>query len=271
MGWTIGSDLRIEARWGTDPASFARYAAELIALDADVLVGEATPSAAAFQRQTRTIPIVFSGIADPVGQGFVASLARPGGNITGLSIFDAPMAGKWLEMLRQVSPPVARVAVLFNPATTPWAGMMLQALQQAAPSFDVAVRAAPVASEAELEALMAEIAREEHGGVLVLANVFAMTYREAIINLAAKHRLPAVYGFRVFVADGGLMSYGIDPAEVFPNTADYVDRILKGAKAGDLPVQQPTKFELVINLKTAKTLGITIAPILLATADEVIE
>ena len=252
---------------GSDPALFARYAAELIALGPEVLLAHTTPSLEALRQQTRTIPIVFLTIADPIGQGFVASLAHPGGNITGFTVFDSPMAAKWLG----ITPPVARVAVLFNPATTPYIGLMLKAINEAAPSLAVTVRAAPVNSNSEVEATMAGLAREEHGGVLVPPSVFTSAHRDVIIALAAQRRLPAVYAFPFFTADGGLMSYGVDITDLFRRSADYVDRILKGANPGDLPVQLPIKFNLVINLKTAKALDITIAPSLLATADDVIE
>jgi ABC-type uncharacterized transport system substrate-binding protein len=231
----------------------------------------AFPSLEALRQQTRTIPIVFVVVADPIGQGFVASLAHPGGNITGFSSFDSLMAGKWLEMLTQITAPVARVAVLFNPATTPYAGLMLHAIDEAASSFSVAVRKAPVNSDSEVEAMMVGLAREMHGGVVVLPSVIATTHRDAIIALAAQYRLPAVYSFPFFAEGGGLMSYGVDVTDLHRRSATYVDHILKGDKPGDLPVQQPTKFDLVINLKTAKALDITIAPSLVATADEVIE
>jgi ABC-type uncharacterized transport system substrate-binding protein len=267
LGWTEGSNLRIDVRWGTDAALFARYAAELVELGPDVLVGEATPAAAALRRQTHSIPIVFCGITDPVGQGLVANMAHPGGNITGFSLYDAPMASKWLEMLTQISPPATRVEVLFDPATTPWASMVLETIERAASSIGVVVKPAPVSSEVEVDATMARLAREQHSGLLVLADVFTVTHRDVIVRLAAKHRLPAVYAFRAFVAVGGLMSYGVDPADAFPRAADCVDRIFRGAKPSDLPVQHPTKFDLVINMEAAKALNITVAPSLLATAD----
>jgi len=271
LGWREGSNLGIEVRWGGDPELCARYAAELVALGPEVILADASPSVEALQRQTRTIPIVFVTVADPIGQGFVANLAHPGGNTTGFSVFDAPMAGKWLEMLTQITPPVTRVAMLFNPATTPYANLMFRAMEDAAPSFAVAVRAAPVNSESEVDAMMAALAREGRGGVLVLTSIFTVTYRDAIIALAARHRLPAVYAYSFFAEAGGLMSYGVDVADVHRRAADYVNRILKGDKPGDLPVQMPIKFNLVINLKTAKALDITVATSLLATADEVIE
>ena len=271
LGWREGSNLGIEVRWGADPELCARYAAELVALGPEVLLADSSPSLEALHRQTRTIPIVFVTVADPVGQGFVANLAHPGGNITGFSVFDAPMASKWLEMLTQITPPVTRVAMLFNPATTPYANLILQAMEEAAPSFAVAVRAAPVNSDSEVDAVMAALAREGRGGVLVLTSIFTATNRDAIITLAARHRLPAVYAFPFFAEAGGLMSYGVDVADVHRRAADYVNRILNGDKPGDLPVQTPTKFHLVINLKTARALDITVATSLLAIADEVIE
>ena len=273
LGWKEGSNLRIDVRWCSDIKLFVQCAAELVAFGPDVLIGEATPGVAALRRETQTIPIVFAGILDPVGQGFVASLAHPAGNMTGLSLFDAPMAGKWLEMLTRISPPVAQVAVLSNPATTPpgWTKTVLASVVEAASSTAVTVTAVPVNTDAELYDSLARVARQEHGSLLVLPDVFTMTHRDAIISLAARYRLPAVYSFRIFAEAGGLMSYGVDPADVLPRTADYVDRILKGVKPGDLPVQRPTKFDLVINLKAAKALNVTIAPSLLATADEVIE
>jgi putative tryptophan/tyrosine transport system substrate-binding protein len=210
-------------------------------------------------------------VTDPVGQGFVESLAHPGGNITGFTDYDPPMAGKWLGMLTQITPPVARVAVLFNPTTAPFAGLMLRVIEESARSLAVSVRAAPCHDDAEVEALIAGLAREERGGLLVLPENFNIVHRDVIITLATRYRLPAVYSYHFFTAIGGLMSYGIDPDDLFRRAASYVDGILKGAKPADLPVQNPNKFELVINLKTAQALGITVAPSLLGNADEVIE
>ena len=270
--WKDGGNLRIEWRWaGGNPALFERYAAELVTLGSEVLFANGSAAVEALRRQTSTIPIVFTIVIDPVGQGFVENLARPGGNITGFSIYDSPMVGKWLGMLTQIAPPVVRVAVLFNPATAPYAGMMLRAIDEAAPSFAVAIRAAPVHDDAEIAATMDGLVREERGGLLIVPGVFSLVHRDAIVALAARHRLPAVYPYRYFAANGGLMSYGIEQSDLYRRSATYVDRILNGAKAADLPVQAPTKFELVINLKTAKALGITIPPSLLARADEVIE
>jgi putative ABC transport system substrate-binding protein len=273
LGWQEGRNLRIALRWlgGIEPALSERYVAEVIAFGPEVLVGVGSAEMAAVRRRTSTIPIVFTNVTDPIGQGFVESLAHPGGNITGFSNYDPPMAGKWLTMLTQITPPVARVTVLYNPATAPFAGLLLRAIEEAAPSLKVTVRAAPVNDDAEIEALMVGLAREERGGLLVLPNLFTTVHRDAIVALASRHRLPAVYAFRYFTAIGGLMSYGIDQPDLYRRAAGYVDRILTGAKPGDLPVQRPTKFELSINLKTAAALGITIAPSLLDTADEVIE
>jgi putative ABC transport system substrate-binding protein len=272
LDWHDGGNLRIDWRWaGGDPALYERYAAELIALNPEMLVAWGSPSVAALRRQMSTIPIVLVNVTDPVGQGFVESLAHPGGNITGFTDYDPPMAGKWLGMLTQITPPVARVAVLFNPATAPFAGLMMRVIEETAPSLAVSVRTAPCRDDAEVEALMAGLAREERGGLLVLPENFNIVHREVIITLAARYHLPAVYPYRFFTTIGGLMSYGIDPIDLFRRGASYVDRILKGANPADLPVQNPNKFELVINVKTAKALGLTIPPSLLARADELIE
>jgi ABC-type uncharacterized transport system substrate-binding protein len=272
LNWHDGGNLRIDWRWaGGDAALYERYATELIARDPEVLVAWASPSVVALRRRTSTIPIVLVNVTDPVGQGFVESLARPGGNITGFTDYDPPMAGKWLGMLTQVIPPVARVAVLFNPATAPFANMMVRVIEEAAPSLTVAVRAAPCRDDAEIEGMMARLGREERGGLIILPENFNIVHRDAIITLAARYRLPAVYPYRSFTAIGGLMSYGIDPNDLFRRAASYVDRILKGAKPADFPVQNPNKFELVINLHTARALGITVPHSLLQRADEVIE
>jgi putative ABC transport system substrate-binding protein len=272
LGWKEGGNLRVEWRQtGGDSALYERYAAELVALAPDVLLAANALSVEALRRQTRTTPIVFIDIADPVGLGFVANLARPGGNITGFSAYDPPMAGKWIQMLTQITPPVAHVAVLYNPDTTPYAGLMLQAIEAAATSLAVTARAAPIHDEAEIEMVMTALRREGHGGLLILPEQFTVVHRAAIVSLAARYRLPAVYPFGFFAAIGGLMSYGLDQADLFQRAATYVDLIFKGAKPGDLPVQAPTKFATALNLKTAKALGVTIAPSLLATVDEVIE
>jgi putative tryptophan/tyrosine transport system substrate-binding protein len=272
LDWQEGGNLRIDWRWaGGDPTLFDRYATELVELGPDVLLAQASPSVVALRRKTSMIPIVFTMVTDPVGQGFVENLARPSGNITGFSDFNALMAGKWLEMLTQVAPPVARVAVLYNPATAPYAALMMRAIEDAAPSFAITAQSAPCHDAAEIQAMMAELARGERGGLLVLTVIFTIVHRDTILASAAQHRLPTVYFARSFTTAGGLMSYGIDYADLFLRSAAYIDRILKGASPRDLPVQQPTKFELVINLKTAKERGISLSTTLLATADEVIE
>jgi ABC-type uncharacterized transport system substrate-binding protein len=270
--WQQGQNLRIDWRWaGGDPALFDRYAAELVALGPNVLLAQSSPSVMALERNTTSIPIVFTMVTDPVGQGFVENLAHPGGNITGFSDFNALMASKWLEMLTQVTPPVARVAVLYNPVTAPYAGLMMAAIKDAAPSFAISPEGAPCRDDAGIQSVIAGLAQGERGGLLVLTDIFAIVHRDTILASAALHRRPTVYFTRSFTVAGGLMSYGIDYAELFVRSAAYVDRILKGTSPRDLPVQQPTKFELVINLKTAKTRDISLSTTLLATADEVIE
>jgi putative ABC transport system substrate-binding protein len=272
LDWQEGAKLHVDWRWtGGDPALFDRYAAELIALDPDLLLAQSSPAVVALRRITGTIPIVFTMVSDPVGQGFVENLAHPGGNVTGFSDFNALMASKWLEMLAHVAPPVARVAVLYNPKTAPYADLMMRAIEDAAPSFAIAVQSAPCHDVAEIQSTIAQLAGEVRCGLLVLTDIFAVVHRDAIIASAARHRLPTVYFARSFTVAGGLMSYGIDYADLFLRSAAYIDRILKGTSPRDLPVQQPTKFELVINLKTAQARGINLSTTLLATADEVIE
>jgi ABC-type uncharacterized transport system substrate-binding protein len=272
LDWQEGGNLRIDWRWtGGDPALFDRYAAELVTLGPDVLLAQASPSVVALRRNTSTLPIVFTMVSDPVGQGFVENLAHPGGNVTGFSDFNALMASKWLEMLTQVAPPVARVAVLYNPATAPYADMMMRAIEDAAPSFAVAAQRAPCRDAAEIQSAIAQLAGGERGGLLVLTDIFTIVHRDTILASAAQHRLPTVYFARSFTVAGGLMSYGIEYSDLFLRSASYIDRILKGASPRDLPVQQPTKFELVINLKTARARDINLSTTLLATADEVIE
>jgi putative tryptophan/tyrosine transport system substrate-binding protein len=272
LGWTDGKSLQVDVRWGgSDPALFSRYATELIALGPQVLVGEGTPALEALSQKTKAIPIVFVSVTDPVSQGFVANLAHPGGNITGFGTGFFLLPGKWLEMMTQISPPVSRVTVLFNPETTPYAEPYTRAIMEAAKPIAVTVRDTPIHSVSELETMMADLAKEGHGGLVVLPSVFTATNRHAIIALANRYGLPAVYSFPFFAVDGGLMAYGVNLGDVHRRTATYVDRILRGEKPGDLPVQQPTKFDTVVNLKTAKALGITVAPSLLAIADEVIE
>lgn len=270
LGWSEGNNLRIEIRWGgEDPTLFARHAAELVTLNPNVLLCDGSAALEALQGQTRTIPIVFVTVGDPIGQKFVESLARPGGNITGFSAMDASLAEKWLEMLTQLVPPVKRVTILYNPAT--FNQLMIRSVEDAAPPFGVSVRTVPVEDVAAIEAATVELAKEQHGGMVVLPNAFTVSHRATIIALAARHRIPAVYSFPYFASDGGLMSYGVNVVDLHRRSAVYVDRILKGDKPSDLPVQRPVKFDLVINLKTAKAIGVAISPTLLAGADDLIE
>jgi putative tryptophan/tyrosine transport system substrate-binding protein len=273
LGWTEGRNTRIDTRWATpaDAESMERFAKELVALQPDLILSITTPTTAALLQQTRTIPIVFATVADPVGSGFVASFPRPGGNVTGFVVFEASLAGKWLELLKEIVPRVNRITFLFNPATATYAEFYLNPFKAAAESFAVEAIAAPVRDRSELESVVSAQAREPNGGLIVMPDSFTDLHRAEIASLAARYRLPAIYPRRIFTEVGGLLSYGIDQLDNFRLAATYADRILKGEKPADLPVQAPTKFELVINLKTAKMLGIEVPPNLLARADEVIE
>ncbi len=272
LDWKEGANLRIDWRDGDgDIGLIERSADELIASAPDVLLAVGTPCVAALRQRTSTIPIVFAVVTDPIDQGFIASLSHPGGNVTGFTDYDGPMAGKWLEMLMQVAPPAGQVAVLYNPATAPFAEIMMRAMQAAAPSQAVTVRAVPLHDAAGIAPTMGALSAEKSTALLILPDFFTMTNRASILAAAAQANLPAVYWNRAFVADGGLMSYGTDNSDIIRRAAAYIDRILRGERPVDLPVQNPTKFELVINLKTARALGVTFSPALLATADEVIE
>jgi len=271
LGWREGTNLVIDYRFGGDDSEHNRlYAAELVGLKPDVIWTSGGLSLLALKRATRTIPIVFTTVFDPVGSGFVASLARPGGNITGFTLGEFSMGGKMLEVLKEVVPQVSRVAVILNLEQPPHVAMW-RAIEVIAPSLGVRSTAIDVQDPAEIESAIAVFAREPNGGLIVLPGPVTINHRELVIALAARHRLPAVYAYRFFVTSGGLVSYGIDTTDQIQQAAAYVDRILKGAKPEDLPVQQPTKFEFVINLKTAKALGLTVPPALLTRADEVIE
>ena len=272
LGWTDGRNVRIDTRWATTNADdLRRHAAELAALAPDVLVAASgTATAAPLLQATRTVPIVFVIVIDPVGAGFVASLARPGGNATGFLMFEYGLSGKWLELLKQIAPGVTRAAVLRDPAVASGIGQFA-ALQAVAPSLGVELSPVDARDAAEIERAVTAFARSGNGGLIVTASPVAARHRDLIAALAARHRLPAVYGARHYVTAGGLISYGPDTIDQYRRAAGYVDRILKGEKPADLPVQAPTKYELVINLKTAKTLGLEVPPSLLARADEVIE
>ncbi len=272
LAWKEGGNLRIDWRDGnSDHALIERSADELVASAPDVLLAIGTPCVEELRRRTSAIPIVFAIVTDPIDQGFVASLSHPGGNITGFTDYDGPMAGKWLEMLTQITPAATHVAALYNPSTAPFAEIMMRAMQEAAPSLAVTVRAVQLRDAAAIAPAIAALSAEKGTALLVLPDFFTIANRASILASAAQANLPAVYWNRAFVTDGGLMSYGTDNSDIIRRAAAYIDRILKGEKPVDLPVQNPTKFELAINLKTAKTLGVTIAPALLATADEVIE
>jgi putative ABC transport system substrate-binding protein len=273
LGWTERRNIRIDTRWATprDAESPQQFAKELVALQPDLVVSNTTPTTIALLRQTRTIPIVFANLSDPIGSGLVASFAQPGGNVTGFTVSEPTQSGKWLELLKEIAPRVARVAMLFNPATAPYAEYWLNPFKRAAASFAVEAISAPVRDAPELDSVLAAQAREPNSGLIAMPDSFTINYRVEITSLAARYRLPAVYPFRFFAEAGGLLSYGVDLADNFGRAASYVDRILKGEKPSELPVQAPVKFELVINLKAAKALGLDVPLSLQQRADEVIE
>jgi putative ABC transport system substrate-binding protein len=273
LGWSEGRNIRIDTRWAKPDDAEARqqFAKELVAPQPDVILSHGTPTTAALLQQTRIIPIVFAAVANPVGSGFVASFARPGGNVTGFTVFEPTMAGKWLELLKEIAPRVNRVAFLFNPATAPYAEVYLNPFKAAAASFAVKAIAAPVHDAAELESVVAAHAREPNGGLIVMPDSFMASHRAEVISLGARYRLPAISPYRFYAELGGLLSYGNDFRDNFRRAAGYVDRILKGARPSELPVQAPVKFELVINMKTAKALGLDVPVQLQQRADEVIE
>jgi ABC-type uncharacterized transport system substrate-binding protein len=273
LGWIEGHNTQIDIRWAApdDAESIQRFAKELLALQPDLIIASTTPITAALLQQTRTIPIIFPALSDPVGSGLVASVSRPGGNVTGFNVSEPTQTGKWVELLKEIAPHVGRVAMLFNPASAPYAEYWLNPFKAAAASFAVEAVSAAIRDATELDAVVAAQAREPNSGLIAMPDSFTIAYRLEIVSLAAHYRLPAVYPFRFFAEVGGLLSYGVDLADNYRRVATYVDRILKGEKPSDLPVQAPVKFELVINLKTAKALGLEVPPTLLARADEVIE
>jgi putative ABC transport system substrate-binding protein len=272
LGWTEGRNIRIDTRWAAaDVEAMQRFAKELVGSQPELIFSTNTPATATLLQQTRTIPIVFVQVTDPVGSGFVASIPRPGGNVTGFITMAPTMAAKWVELLKEIAPHVNRVAMLFNPATATYFEYYLNPFKAAAPSFAVEAIAAPARDVSELESVIAAQARAPNGGLIAMPDSFLNAHRAEATSLAARYRLPAVYAFRQFTEDGGLLSYGNDIVDNYRRAATYVDRILKGANPSELPVQAPVKFELVINRKTAKELDLTIPSSLLATADEVIE
>ena len=270
-GWVKDRNLRIEYRWADNADALRSYATELVAMAPDAVLASSTPVTIAFKNLHADLPIVFVQVTDPVGEGLVASLGHPGGHLTGFTSFEFSVGTKWLETLKQVAPRVRRVGLLFNPQTAPFADLFVRPMQAASSSFDLTLKLMGSPAFAEIEVMVAAFAHEPDGALIVLPDLSAFNYREGLIALAARHRLPAIYPFRVFVASGGLLSYGTDSAHVFRSAASYVDRVLKGEKPANLPVQAPSKYELAINLKTAQTLGLDVPPMLLALADEVIE
>jgi putative tryptophan/tyrosine transport system substrate-binding protein len=273
LGWTDGRNVRMDVRWAAGNVDLMRmFAKELVDLQPDVILSEGTPGTAALQRETRTIPIVLVGVFDPVASGFVASLPRPSGNITGFAFIEASMASKYLELLTEIAPGVKRAAIMFNPDTISgrvW--YYLPIFEATARSLKVAPIVAPVHSDAEIETVITSLGREPGGGLVVSTDAFMFVHRAPTILLAARNNVPAVYWNDVFTRDGGLLSYGPDRMDIFRRSASYVDRILRGAKPAELPVQLPTKFEMAVNLKAAKALGLTVPQSILLRADEVIE
>jgi putative tryptophan/tyrosine transport system substrate-binding protein len=272
LGWADGSNVHIDYRWTSGSAALMRtQAAELVSLKPDVILGASTPVVAALRNETSTIPIVFVQVIDPVAAGFVTSLARPGGNVTGITNFEFTIGSKWLETLKEISPRLVRVAVLYNPKTAPYAGSLLRSIASAAPSFSLEPTDTPIHDAAEIEHTIDGFAQNPNSGLLVLPDSTTLLHRDLIIARAALRSMPAIYPFRYFALNGGLVSYGTDAADTHRQAVSYIDRILRGTRPEDLPVQAPIKFELVANLKTAKSLGLELPVTLLARADEVIE
>jgi putative ABC transport system substrate-binding protein len=270
-GWREGSNVSFEVRWGAaDPARIDSYAAELVKLKPDVIVATNTPTARSLKLATDTIPIVFAGLADPIGDGIIASLSKPGRNITGFTSFNAPIAGKWLELLKELSPATTHTGIVYNPKTAPHA-IFLPVMQDIAPRLGVTVVPMPVSDQAAIESAIGRLAREPNSGLVALPDVFMTTYSQLIFALAVQARLPTVGPLRLFADNGALASYGSDFTELFRQASSYVDRILRGDRPGELPVQEPTKYELIVNLKTAKAMALTVPQAVLARADEVIE
>ena len=274
-GWAGGRNLEIDTRYAAgDAGLFRKYASELVALEPDVLLAPSTPAVAALQQASRTVPIVFVGISDPIGSGFVESFSRPGGNITGFTNFEATVGGKWLGLLKEIAPSIKHVSMLFSPETAnagASGGIYLQSIEAAAHVQSIELIASPVHNPADIDDVFAAIAKSPDGGLIIMPNAFTFANRERIVAQAAQYQIPAVYPLVMFVKAGGLLSYGVDAPDIYRRGASYVDRILKGEKPANLPVQEPIKFDLVINLKTAKALGLTVPTTLLTTADEVIE
>jgi len=272
LGWTEGRNIQMDYRWADfDSGLMRRFAKELVALQPDLILSHGTLTTAALLEQTRTIPVIFANVADPVGSGFITNLARPGGNVTGFIDMEASLSGKWVELLKEIAPRLDRAAHLFNPATAPYAENYLNSFKAAAMSSGLQAIIAPVRDRSELETVIAAQAREPNGGLVVMPDTFMNIHRAEVISLAARYRLPAVYPFRFFTELGGLMSYGIDQIDSWRRAAGYADRILKGEKPSELPAQLPVKYLMTINLKTAKALGLEVPWFLQQRADDVIE
>ena len=271
LGWTAGRNIRIDYAWASGAADMRQYARELMRSEPDALLAHGTPATIALRQQTGKIPIVFVTVSDPLGNGLVSSLARPSENVTGFTNFEFSMAGKWIELLKEIDSRLMRVVVIFNPQTAPYGPHYVQSIEAAARSYGTEVVAAPVQDAGKLGSAITAFASKPNGALIVLPDIFNSANREMIISLAAEHRLLGIYGFSYYIRAGGLISYGADQTDLFRRSASYIDRLLKGANVGDLPIQQPTKFEMVINVKTAKTLGLEIPPTVLARADELIE
>jgi putative tryptophan/tyrosine transport system substrate-binding protein len=271
LGWTVGRNLRMDFRWGSGDINRIRaLAPELVGLQPDIILTTSTPTTIALQRETRTIPIVFADVVDPIASGVVAQLDRPSGNVTGFVGFEATLGGKWLGLLSEIAPGLKRAAIMFNPDTFAASGSM-PSIETAARSLKVVPITAPVHSDPEIETAIIALGREPGGGLVVIPDAFVIAHRASIISAAARNNIPAVYRYSFFAKDGGLLSYGPDAVDFYRRAATYVDRILRGERPGDLPVQLPTKFEMVVNLKTANALGLTVPQSILLRADEVIE
>jgi len=272
LGWNDGRNVRMDPRWaGSDTNRMQALAQELVRLRPDIIVATSTPATVAVQRETRTIPIVFGNVSDPVVMGIVAALNQPGGNITGFAFLEASLGGKWLELLSEIAPWLKRAAIMLNPETTPSTSVYMPSFEMAARSLKVVPSTAPVHDDVEIETAIIDFGREPRGGLVVVPDVFTLAHRATIISAAARNNVPAVYWQSNFAREGGLLSYGNDLTDTFRRAASYVDRILRGTKPAELPVQLPTKFEMVVNLKTAKALGLDVPPSILLNADEVID
>ena len=272
LGWVEDRNIHVDVRWpGGDLERIQEMAKELVAVRPDIVLARSTPTTAAFRRESENIPIVFVNIIEPAEQGFVQNLARPGGNITGFTSFESMIGGKWLQLIKEVDPRITRVAVIFNPQTAPFAGLFVRSIEAAAPGLAVEVTAMPVASDADIEVAMTDFARRPGSGLVAIPDSFTAEHREQVIAQAARNRVPALFSNLVSTSSGGLMAYAVDTRDLMHRAAGYVDRILKGDKPAELPVQQPAKFQLSINLKTARALGLSVPVSLIARADEVIE